>query len=490
MTRSYSQTNRFEKTIPNAVKVLRRQGPKAFNDMSAGYIQRDYSGLRSNQLWNADHHRFDVMVRHDGRHVRPWLTAFQDVRSRKIVGWHISAVSANSDTIMLALRAGIVGHGIPEEFLFDNGKDFHCSAIQGRTKRQLQQSEDVEQTVTSVCAGLEIKVTHCWPYHGQSKPIERFFGTCESRFGKLQSTYCGNSTANKPENLAAKLDRGAAPTLAEFIEAFGAWLEGDYHCAPHTGDAMDGRTPAQVFDECLEVKRVADSSALEVMLWKPSQQKVGRIGVRCGGLYYGKDELRLIDWAGKEVVVRSDPADVSRVAVCRPDGSLICIAPSNDKLPFRSTAEEAREAIADLKKNARAVKNYHRARPRLHQDPAGRMYEQRAAKAKAEREAAPPPAPKLTTIATPMDDQLPLLERAMRANAANTPPSEQRPRFSIYDNPPETELKLPSFLEIGKSIAEKMRRQHEEEDRAAEDRATDDAFFSLGEKLRKEAASG
>jgi hypothetical protein len=34
------------------------------------------------------------------RHVRPWLTAFQDVRSRKIVGWKVYAHDPNSDVML------------------------------------------------------------------------------------------------------------------------------------------------------------------------------------------------------------------------------------------------------------------------------------------------------------------------------------------------------------------------------------------------------
>jgi hypothetical protein len=52
----------------------------------------------SGQRWSqaashpgADHHRCDVWVRHAGKHVRPWLTCWEDVRSRKIVGWAVQA---------------------------------------------------------------------------------------------------------------------------------------------------------------------------------------------------------------------------------------------------------------------------------------------------------------------------------------------------------------------------------------------------------------
>ena len=45
--------------------------------------------------------------------------------------------------------------------------------------------------------------------------MERFFGTLAAQFSKACATYCGSDPATKPEDLPAKLARGAAPTLAD-----------------------------------------------------------------------------------------------------------------------------------------------------------------------------------------------------------------------------------------------------------------------------------
>jgi transposase InsO family protein len=45
--------------------------------------------------------------------VRPWLTAFQDVRSRKIVGWLVYAHDPNSDVIFTVFRDAVLAERRP-----------------------------------------------------------------------------------------------------------------------------------------------------------------------------------------------------------------------------------------------------------------------------------------------------------------------------------------------------------------------------------------
>jgi transposase InsO family protein len=110
-------------------------------------------------VWNADHHQFDVMVSHEGRTCRPWLTAFQDVRSRKILGWHISADGGNTDTILSAMVLAMDAAGVPEETYFDWGKDFASKAV-GGVARKLRMAGEIDSAILdafgpqSICGGV------------------------------------------------------------------------------------------------------------------------------------------------------------------------------------------------------------------------------------------------------------------------------------------------------------------------------------------------
>lgn len=100
--RSYDQSKRYIRSLPKAAVLMHREGDKAYGDKAEPFIERDFGQLASNELWCADHHQFDVWVSAGGKLVRPWLTAWQDLRSRMIVGWKIFAHDPNQDVILEA----------------------------------------------------------------------------------------------------------------------------------------------------------------------------------------------------------------------------------------------------------------------------------------------------------------------------------------------------------------------------------------------------
>jgi len=304
---SYRVSRRFIQKIKAdeaAAVAWRRESEQKFTDLHTPSLKGDYSPLETNEFWDADHHLMDVLVKvgekinpNTGEVVsqfaRPWLTAWQDMRSRKIVGWRIRLEDPNTDVIMETLGIAIRTHGVPENAYTDNGKDFDCQYLTGLTKKQrwklrrLHVAHD-QTKLGGVYAALQINHIHCWPWHGQSKPIERFFGTLEDRFGRTVDTYCGRKPEERPDDLDDMLAAGKAPTLEEFTAAFAQWLEVGYHQKIHTGQAMDER-PAVVFEQHLHTKRTASETVLEILL----QPRVGPVtvtkdGVCWKGLQYGQ----------------------------------------------------------------------------------------------------------------------------------------------------------------------------------------------------------
>jgi putative transposase len=469
MTRSYKQTLRYIAAMPHQVLEFHRKGPKKANGTSAKYIERDYSTLRSNEVWCCDEHTFDVWVKYRGDVVRPFLTAFEDMRSRKIVGWIITPRSADTDSVLSALHKGCVSHGVPERIYADNGKVFDCAALQGQTKRMRFGKIAVDSGVMAgVLGGLNITMTHATAYNAKAKPIERFFGTVCDRFSKLQPTYCGGTTSTRPENLKSKLERGIAPELADFFAAFEMWLAGDYHARAHTGDAMNGKTPAAVFDECLVEKKTAPDAVLEVMLWKPSRPtKYTRNGVLCDGIGYGNREAALFAWTGKEVIVRVDPANAGRAAICEPNGRLICFAPSNIKLPFNTPKAELKEATANLTRAKKQTREHYKSRPQLHGDVAGQLYADRAEADRVAREAAKVTPPTIAMVNTPLNDQLPALQRALEKSAQPTASNKIDLYADDAPQPTDRRADLLSFAKLMEATQQKLDDEMEAE-RAAE----------------------
>lgn len=105
---------RLNNEVPEGVKVLGREGHKAYNDRCAPFIRRLYEDIESNEWWIADNHTFDVMVKDKNGNIhRPYLTAFLDARSGIFTGFHIT-YNPCSEATLIALRKGILKYGMSE----------------------------------------------------------------------------------------------------------------------------------------------------------------------------------------------------------------------------------------------------------------------------------------------------------------------------------------------------------------------------------------
>ncbi len=416
---SYATVRRRLQALPPDVVTLKRGGAALFTDDAEPYISRDYSPLRSNEIWCSDHHEMDVMIVSPNGvgHVRPWLTAWMDMRSRKIVGWVLRATDPNTETILAAFARGVRSHGVPETAYIDNGKDFDAEALQGRTKRQRRAAEEADDVLAGVFTALGMNTQHAQIYHGQSKPIERLFKTVEDRFGRLQDTYCGNSPENRPENLQAKLDAGQAKTLDELAAGFAEWVDNDYHIAAHAGDSMDDLSPAQVWDACLERKRTASESQLRTLLLRPTRPvKVTQNGVRVDGVFYGSGDPILSELRGREIRLRIDDADRTRVYAFELSGKYLCELAANRKLPANATSEQLRDAMRTKREARRNAKRHGQTRDFMHMNTAEVVAVRQAAKAAPVGPGGVPPPPSIVPVISPLE---PIPDRARRVAMAS-----------------------------------------------------------------------
>src|SRR5690606_657111 len=93
------------------------------------------------QCWVGDHAQLDLVCRFGVKLIRPWITIWQDWRTRRVVGWCLSE-SPDSTTLLAALRMGLLApanFGGPDLVWIDNGKDYDSYTLHGRTKKERQQ---------------------------------------------------------------------------------------------------------------------------------------------------------------------------------------------------------------------------------------------------------------------------------------------------------------------------------------------------------------
>lgn len=471
--RSYKACQRAMADLPRAVVTRFREGEKAFEDRHEPAIRRDYSTIGSDDVWCGDHHDFDVMVEHDGKFVRPTVTAWQDVRSRKVLGWKVFAHAPNADTILAAFEIAAKTHGgVPGRVYVDNGKDYRSSALQGNDKTRVEGAFTI----------LGVEAQHCWIYHGQSKPIERNFRTICDQFAREFDTYCGNKPGNRPEDLQRNLKGGKAPTLDEFAQAFTAYVADDYNTAPHTGDAMEGKAPDVVYAEQNAGKRPVLDEVLDFACMPrfcPVVKRrgagggehrgvlIGKQGVTYRGLYFGAFDPDVQRLHGQRVQLAVNNDDLSSVLVLSLEGRLLCRAKANTKLGWNATTEDLRAAVAEKKKLRRTLREYVDQRPRMADD-VQELTQRAASRRRSSIDAAAkhdplPPAP-LRHHRTGVDEQLPAIRRALEparfrdAVGAESAPLPAMPSRFTYGQAAASEdatpaAASPSFRELMASQA-------------------------------------
>lgn len=374
---SYETVRAWLKAMPPYLTAYAREGRAAYQARMAPYITRSYGDIAPNQIWVSDHMIHDVEVANDCFPELPWgapmrlrFTCLLDFRSRYVVGasWTPHESSAS---IATAMRRAIERWGVCEHFYCDNGKDYRKvakgaipawlsdpAAIRGWWDTELR---DIERT--GILARLGVKVTHCIVRHPQSKHVERFFRTLHERFDKrFYQHYTGGAPHLRPDATAAameihrkllkhdRVELTTHPPASFLIAGCMAWIE-EYHRQPHSGDGMDGRTPAEVFAERRQDAQRCDSASLALLLAERSRRRVRECAIDLNRRRYTYTDAvsrdLLHEWNERDVLVASDPADPSAVAILDEDGHFLCWAAAEEKLGFDPANKEIQRRIGE-----------------------------------------------------------------------------------------------------------------------------------------------
>ena len=175
------------------LRVVKGQGwlsPKERTD-----VRKAYEVDNVNDLWICDFlHGPQVQTGH--RAAKAILCAILDDHSRLVVGQAFST-SETISSLTVVLKEAFLAYGIPKRLYVDNGPSF-SSELLARS-----------------CALAGISLLHSKPYDSPSRgKVERFLRTVRERF-------------------LAGLQEGL--TLEELNQAFGLWLQEDYHHKIHSG---------------------------------------------------------------------------------------------------------------------------------------------------------------------------------------------------------------------------------------------------------------
>lgn len=271
--------------------TLFRKGEKAWNDSCALSIMRDWTLVEVGDVVIADGHtlNFETINPETGKPCRMTLLLYFDGASRYPLGWEVMATE-NTQCIASAFRRACIRLGkFPKVVYLDNGKAFRSRFFKG--------CPDFEQAgFLGLYRDLGCAVIHAWPYHGQSKPVERFFGTMHE-FEELTPSYTGWNIAHKPARLQRneklhrklheKLGRGPL-TLDETHYWLAAWFE-MYASRPQHRTHLKGKTPGEVFFAGRGPG--VDVDRLTRMMLQKEIRSISKDGIRMFGRLYWSEEL-------------------------------------------------------------------------------------------------------------------------------------------------------------------------------------------------------
>ncbi len=306
--------------------VFTREGKKAWNDKAAFFIERDYSLIEVGDIMVADGHvlNFETLNPWTGKAQRMELIMWYDMASNCPLGWEIMPTE-NKLSIAAAFRRACIFLGkYPRIAYLDNGRAFRSKYFNG-TK--------FEQTgIGGLFQELGVQTIFAWPYHGQSKTVERFFGTLH-QLEQWVPSYVGNCIDNKPPRLhrgeamhrKAYEGTGGRPlTMEETHVAVARWID-TYINKPQRGH-LNGRCPAEVF--LAGRGPGVDEDQLRHLMMVKEYRRITREGIKLFGERYYAPELYS---RTHSVQVRYDMHDMSCIHIYR-DGEFICTAPKVAKV--------------------------------------------------------------------------------------------------------------------------------------------------------------
>ncbi|MFN0302699.1 MAG: integrase core domain-containing protein [Burkholderiales bacterium] len=168
---------------------------------------------------------------------------------------------------MPIFKQALLRRGIPQRLYLDNGANYRS------------------QHLALVCAKLGVALIHARPYQPQGKgKMERWFGTVRSQ-------------------LLSRLTDADTESLETLNRRLWAWVEGDYHRAPHRG--LEEHTPLDRWAMSADSVRLADRNLdLDALFLFEAKRRVQRDRtVSLNGALFEADAALV----GQTVTLRFDP---------------------------------------------------------------------------------------------------------------------------------------------------------------------------------------
>lgn len=303
--------------IPDAVKLLKRFGQKKYYDDAQTFTRRDPESIRAGEVFVGDHHVLDLFINvgsvEKPKWVRPWMTAWLDMRSRKFVSWTVN-LSPCTDEIIRAFATAALDPaiGLPRHIYIDNGRDYCSAKFAGRGNRGKKLAKEDQKILyeegeicQTLMERLQVKAHWAIVENARAKVIERAFKEVVEKFSKNFPTYCGRCQKERPDDLEDKLKnpKKYGMNLEEFRNVFGDWIRNTFNKIVSQGRGRQGECPDETYMRTRMPVRTADPSVMRLYFMRSTNPfKVGRNGIVFRHQEYYSPDMVL--YKGRKVYIR------------------------------------------------------------------------------------------------------------------------------------------------------------------------------------------
>ncbi|MEO3738564.1 transposase domain-containing protein [Shewanella baltica] len=363
-----SLARRIEHEIPAQQLVLLREGEHALHQLYPPQ-ERSVEGLHALEWINGDGYQHNVFVKwFNGEKLRPKTWFWQDIYSRKIIGWRCD-VSENTDSIRLSFMDVCEKYGIPKQVTLDNTRAAANKWMTGgvANRYRFKVKEDDPKGIMTMLVGegnIHWSSVILGKGHGQAKPVERMFGV-----GGLEEyidldpacygAYTGKNAMAKPDNY------GSREIEAEvFLQVIARGVEMYNARANRNTEICKGfMSFDQAFATSYEVSEIRKATKVQLQLMMLQAEAVrvskhGTIVLDAGGSLKGRKNRYfnevMMNYVGQKLVARFDPLKLhDSLEIYALNGVHICTAECLEKVAFGDTqaARETKRKRTQFTKN-------------------------------------------------------------------------------------------------------------------------------------------
>lgn len=344
------------RAIPERSRAARRGDSKALKAVTA--TPGELVARRPLEIVQIDHTQVDVIVVDEEHRQplpgRPWLTLAVDIFSRMVTGLYLSMSEPSRLSLGMCMlhatfdkRAWLAAHdvseewpvaGLPERILVDNGADFRSAAFQRACENQ----------------GVHIEYRPPGKAH-YGGHIERLMGTMMNEVHVLPGTTFSNVLQRGRQDSA----KSAGLTMHELETYFAIEIAEGYHQRIHRSLQRPPIALWREFIDTTPLRLPQDRLGFWVSFLPEARRRLRPDGVHMFGstLRYWHGALAGdLRRPAREVLVKYDPRDISRVFVERTSGSFV-EARWNDLTWPPVSLHEWNNRQNDIRRRARAEQN-------------------------------------------------------------------------------------------------------------------------------------